>query len=390
MARRQSALAAHPVAIVGVHNTKQARELPGETSASIIAKAIAGAIADSGLPASAVDGLAVSTLEPELAPHYFVSVLGRRPCWVAPWLSGIEGVSTAAAAIAAGLCDVAVVAAGQAALYTDRGATAPWTRPEHEFTAPFGLYTAVEFALPAKRHMHLYGTKRESMAEVAATIRNHGHANPEAVYFGRGPFTARDVLDSRPICDPFNLLDCSMTSEGGAALVLARADRVPDTRRKPVWVVGAGVEVIGQGYTRPPVWEECGAVGRAAANRAFEMAGLARADVDVFELYDAFSFEVIRQFEAFGFCEVGEGGDFVMGGRIRLDGDCPITTDGGTMSFAHPGVAQMLQRVIAGALQLQGRAGTRQVRDTKVALCSVAGAAALENDVLLLATEPTA
>ncbi len=390
MARNRSSLADHPVAIVGVYNTPQARALPEETSASIIAKAIIGAIADSGFPAAAVDGLAINTLEPHLLPQHFVSILGRRSCWVAPWVSGIGGVLAAATAIGAGLCNVAVVAAGQAGLYTDRGATAPWTRPEHEFMAPFGLYTAVEFALPAKRHMHLYGTKRESMAEVAATIRNNGHVNPEAVYFRRGPFTPADVLESRPICDPFNILDCSMTSEGGAALVLARADRIADTRRAPVYVVGGGVETVGPGYARPPIWEECGAVGSHAADLAFGMSGLVRADVDVFELYDAFSFEVIRQFEAFGFCKLGEGGDFVMGGRIRLEGECPIVTDGGTMSFAHPGTAQMLQRMIAGAMQLQGRAGTRQVRDPKVAICSIAGAGALQNDVLLLASEATA
>ena len=389
MGRTRSSLAEHPVAIVGVCNTRQARTLPGETTRSVITRAILGAIEDSGLRAADVDGLAISTLEPDLHPAHFISMLGGRSCWVTAWVSGISGLLTAATAIGAGLCNVAVVAAGQAGVYTDRGATAPWTRPEHEFTAPFGMYTAVEFALPAKRHMHLYGTKREAMAEVAATIRNNGHANPEAVYFGHGPFTPADILDSRPICDPFNLLDCSMTSEGGAALVLARADRVADTRRPPVYVVGGAVEAVGPGYARPPVWEDCGHVGRYAADRAFEMSGLTRADVDVFELYDAFSFEVIRQFEAFGFCKLGEGGDFVMGGRIRIDGECPVTTDGGTMSFSHAGTAQTLQRTIAGALQLQGRAGSRQVPDAKVAITSIAGSAAFQNDVLLLAREAT-
>src|SRR5207245_1125326 len=103
--------------------------------------------------------------------------------------------------------------------------TAPWTRPNHEFVVPFGMFTAAEFALIARRHMHRYGTTPEQLATVAATIRNNGHVNPEAIYFGRGPFTADDILASRMVADPFHLLDCAMTSEGGCALVMARADR---------------------------------------------------------------------------------------------------------------------------------------------------------------------
>jgi acetyl-CoA acetyltransferase len=379
-----------PVAIVGVYNTKQARSLPGETSRSIISKAILGAIADSGLPASAVNGIAIHSFDPFLSPNYFATMFGGRPCWTASWVSGIAGVSMAASAIAAGYCDVVVLATGQAGMYGDHRATAPWTRPAHEFVLPFGLYTAVEFALPATRYMHLYGTKRESFAEVAATVRNNGSKNPEAVYYGKGPFTRENILKSRPICDPFNLLDCSMTSEGGCAVVLARADRVKDTKHKPAYVVGVGVESMGQGYSRPPVWEHYGDIGKWAADRAFEQSGLSRNDVDVFELYDAFSFEVIRQFEAYGFCKLGEGGDFVMDGRIHIDGEYPICTDGGTMSFSHAGTAQTLQKVIAGALQLQGRCGVRQVKDAKVSISAIAGVGALANDVALLSVEPSA
>jgi len=383
-------LRSNPVAIVGVYNTKQARSLPGETTTSIIAEAILGAIEDSGLPAEAVNGIAIHAFEPSLSPNYYCSMLGGRSCWTASWTSGIAGISIAASAIAAGYCDVAVVAAGQAGMYGDHKSTAPWTRPEAEFIFPFGLYTAVEFALPARRYMHIYGTKRESLAEVAATVRNNGSKNPGAVYYGKGPFTREDILNSRPICDPFNLLDCSMTSEGGCAVVLARTDRIADTKHRPVYVVGLGVETMGQGYTRPPVWEQYGNIGKWAADRAFEQSGLARKDVDVFELYDAFSFEVIRQFETYGFCGPGEGGDFVMGGRIHLDGEYPICTDGGTMSFSHAGAAQTLQKVIAGALQLQGRCGDRQIPDAKVSISAIAGVGALANDVALLSVEPTA
>jgi acetyl-CoA acetyltransferase len=118
------------------------------------------------------------------------------------------------------------------------------------------------------------------------------------------------------------------------------------------------------------------------------MAGVTTADVDVAELYDPFSFEIIRQLEAFGFCSPGEGGPFVADGNIGPGSLLPVTTDGGTMSFSHPGInAQQLQRVIRAALQLRGTCATNQVAHAEVALCSNGGAGALFCDVLLLGRE---
>ena len=389
MSASNSILRQHPVAIVGVYNTRQARSLPGDTSRSLITEAIFGAIEDSGLPPSAVNGIGIHSFDSSLSPNYYPSLLGGRPCWTTNWVSGIQGIAHASMAIAAGLCDVVVLAAAQAGVYTERNATAPWTRPAHEFIEPFGLYTIVEFALPTQRYRHLYGLKRESLAEVSATVRNNGSLNPAAVYYGKGPFTPQDILNARPICDPFTILDCATTTEGGCALVLARADRVPDARHKAAYVVGVGLEARGQGYTRPPVWELYADLGKWAADHAFEQSGLSRNDVDVFELYDACSFEIVRQFETYGYCKRGEGGEFVMNGAIHRDGRYPISTDGGTMSFGHSGAAQMLQKVAAGALQLQGRCGERQIAGAKVSISAVAGIGALANDVALLATEPT-
>ena len=124
-----------------------------------------------------------------------------------------------------------------------------------------------------------------------------------------------------------------------------------------------------------------------AAEQAFAACGLGTSDVDVCEFYDPFSFEIIRQFEAYGFCELGEGGPFVMDGRIRIGGEFPVCTDGGTMSFSHPGTAQLLQKVISGAQQLRGAAGGRQVDGAEVAMCTNGGAGALFTDVVLLGLE---
>ena len=381
----------HDVAIVGVHNTKQARVLEGHDSRSITFEAGLGAIADAGLSARDIDGV----MGQFGSDFVYQARLG--PVWRSMNSLGVLAILEAAAAIAAGYATTVLVSGGSAAVYTERASTAPWTRPSNEFVAPFGMFTAAEFALIARRHMHTYGTTPEQLATVAATIRNNGHVNPEAVYFGRGPFTPQDILDSRMVADPFHLLDCSMTSEGGCALVLTTADRARDLANPPVFVLGGNSDHFGPAYQHPPAWDlggnrrsdlVAGWVGRRAAEQAFAMAGLGPDDVDVCEFYDPFSFEIIRQFEAFGFCKEGEGGDFVMDGTIGPGGRFPITTDGGTMSFSHGGaVVQMLQRVIRGVQQVRGECATRQVEGAEVALCTNGGAGALFNDVLLLGKE---
>ena len=378
----------HDVAIVGVHNTQQARMLEGHDSRSITLEAGLGAVADAGLTPLDIDGV----VGVHGADFIYQARIG--PVWRSMSQLGIPALLEASAAIATGLASVVLVSAGSAGIYTERTSTAPWTRPTNEFVVSYGMFTAAEFALIARRHMHMHGTKPEALAHVAATIRNNGHVNPEAVYFGRGPFTAQDVLDSRMVADPYHLLDCAMTAEGGCALVLARADIAKDLAKDPVYVLGGNTDHYGPSYQHPPTFELGGRrdpkfingyAGRRASQMAFAMAGCAPTDVDVCEFYDPFSFEIIRQFEAFGFCGEGEGGDFVMDGTIEIDGRCPITTDGGLMSFSHGGATvQLLQRVIRATQQVRGECATQQVPDVEIALASGGGAGALFNDVMLL------
>jgi acetyl-CoA acetyltransferase len=382
----------HGVAIVGVHNTAQARSLPGETAESVTFEAIFGALADAKVRTSDVDGLNVTRGSgyPVPAKNYVMDsyeLLGPAPCWLGVSPFGIDSIVEAATAVATGLCHTVVIANGQAGAYAaGSGATAPWTRPNLEFTDCWGLYTAVEFALLAQRHMHLFGTKPEHLAEVASTVRTNGNRNPGATMAGRGDVTPQDVLDSRLIAEPFHLFDCSLTTEGGAAVVLTTTERARDLPGTPVYLLGAGVEHRGRGYARPALWEEWGWVGERAARQAFAAAGCTVADVDVAELYDPFSFEVIHQLEAYGFCPKGEGGPFVMEGRIRPGGELPVCTDGGLLSFGHNGQAQMLQRVIAGVLQLRGQAGAAQVADAEVAF--VGNNAMASRSTLVLGREP--
>src|SRR5262245_31789187 len=208
-----------------------------------MAEAIAGVLAETGLAPGDIDGFNASVeAGHRIGPAEYAPVSGLAPTWIGKGY-GIPAILEAATAIAEGRCQTALIGTAQADAYTERASTAPWTRPDNEFVACWGLFTAAEFALVARRHMALYGTKPEHLAEVAATIRNNGHVNPEAVYYGRGPFTAQDVLNSRMVADPFHLLDCAMTSEGGCALILTTAERARDLKNAadgPVYILGGG------------------------------------------------------------------------------------------------------------------------------------------------------
>ena len=373
--------------IVGIHNTKQARRLEGETSRSLNVKATKAALADAGLTLEDVDGVSATGESSSLVYDFRLG-----PAWQGIQF-GLGAVLEAATAIRAGMADVVLIVTSEAGVYTERASTAPWTRPGHEFVIPWGMFTAAEFALVARRHMHMYGTSNEQLARVAATIRNNGHVNPEAVYFGRGPFTPEDILASRMVADPFHILDCSTTSEGGCAIVMTTEERARDLEARPVAVLGGGAEYFGPAYRYPPMWDlegrsgvhPNGLIGKRSTERAFAMAGVTHDDVDVLELYDPFSFEIIRQLEAMGFCKPGEGGGFVDDGHIEITGSHPVTTDGGTMSFSHAGAnVQMLQRVIRGVQQIRGECLSSQVPDARVAVATNAGAGALFHMVAVL------
>lgn len=386
-------MSGHPfrdVAIVAVHNTRQSRFLEGYTSLSLQTEAVLGVLAESGLGRESIDGIA-GDLSAELMYR-----LGIGPIFSAAATgNGIRLLLQAAQAIATGLAETVVVVDGMAGAYSDRNATAPWTRPDNEFVVSAGMYTAVEFAFTARRHMELFGTTPEQLARVSATTRNNGHVNPEAVYYNRGPFEPADILASRMVADPFHLLDCSMTAEGGVAMILTTAERAKDMRQPPVYILGVGLDQMGPAYQHPPLWDlhafnsddvPLGYIGRRAARKAFGMAGLSPSNVDFCEFYDAFSFEVIRQLEAFGFCGDGDGGHFV-DENLGEDGRLPINTDGGLMSFNHSHTAQALQRVGRAAQQLQGACATRQVEGAEVGLASNFGAGSLFCDLILLGKE---
>lgn len=376
------------VAIAGVGLTEQKARLSGSTLEACL-KAARMALDDAGLHVSQIDGIIARWPGPGGTVFHpgsadWASLLGTPVRWISDtYPQGIPAALEAAAAIGAGLCSTVLVVGGQVGEFQD-GTVAPYTRPENEFVATWGAFTAPQFALVAQRYLDQFGFDWSDIAGVAATIRNFGHVNPEAVMFGRGPYTLQDILESPPISSPFRRLDLCLANEGAAAMVITSTERAIDCRQPVVEVLGGGCEWYRQQYVSPARYEEVGMLGEKAAQDAYRQADLRPSEIDVAQLYDVNSFEVIRQFEALGFCKQGEGPAFVKDVGIGHDGKIPTNTDGGLMSFSHIGWGAPTLKIIEGVRQLRHEAGERQIPGARTAVAAGAGAGAQYYNMMLL------
>jgi acetyl-CoA acetyltransferase len=283
-------------------------------------------------------------------------------------------VEHASAAIEAGHAHVVVLVYGsttRADLKARRRATSNLSfgaRGPIQFEVPYGHTLISKYAMTARRHMHEFGTTIEQLAEISVASRYNASLNPEAYY--RDPITVEDVQRSRMMADPLTKLHCCIRSDGGGAIVLTSADRARDLAKKPVAVLGTGEAVS---HTTMSEWQDFTDSPAARSGKlAFERAGLTPADVDVCQFYDAFTPMVLLTFEALGFCAKGEGGAFVEGGRMRVDGELPTNTDGGGLSACHPGMRGIFLLVEA-VRQLRGEAGDRQVPGAEIACVNGTG-----------------
>jgi acetyl-CoA acetyltransferase len=219
-----------------------------------------------------------------------------------------------------------------------------------------------------RRHMIEFGTTIEQLAEIAVSARFNASFNPEAYY--RDPITIEDVQNSRMIADPFTKMHCCIRSDGGGAVVVTSKERARDCAKKPVWVLGTGEATS---HTTMSEWDDFTESPAVRSGRqAFDRAGVTPDDIDVCQIYDAFTAMVLFSLEALGFCKKGEGGPFVEDGKLRVGGALPTNTDGGGLSSNHPGMRGIFL-VIEAVKQLRGEAGSRQVKHCEVALCHGTG-----------------
>ena len=359
-------------AIVGVADAVSPTGTLDGSVRALESQVIREALEDAGLSLADVDGIAVAATgggahpSLELAQH-----LGITPRWTDSTTTGGSSfevhVEHAAAAIALGLCDVAVSvycstprSARRRGEGGFRSRAALAVGPVAEWELPFGLRMPMgAYALAASRHMADFGTTSEQLAEIAVSTRQWALRNPRAYHHDRGPITVDDVLASPIEASPLHTLDCCLVTDGAGAVVLARADRARDLRKAPVAVLGAGT-----GHTHamisamPDLTRTAGSV---SGPQAFGLAGCGPGDVDVAELYDSFTITVLLALEDLGFCAKGEGGAFVEGGRLGPEGDLPANTNGGGLGYTHPGMYGMFLLVEA-VRQLRGEAEDRQVR----------------------------
>jgi acetyl-CoA acetyltransferase len=217
--------------------------------------------------------------------------------------------------------------------------------------------------MAAMRHMHQYGTRPEQLAEVAVATRKWASLNPNA--YKRDPITIDDVLNSPFIAEPLHLLDCCLVTDGGGAVVVTSAERARDCRKGPVWVLGAAETHTHMTISNMPDLTRTGAA--TTAPRAMSQAGLRPDDFDVVEIYDSFTITVLLTLEALGFCGRGESGAFVSGQRTAPGGEFPLNTNGGGLSYCHPGMYGIFL-LIEAVRQLRGEADVRQVPNARLAL----------------------
>jgi len=212
------------------------------------------------------------------------------------------------------------------------------------------------YALAAARHMHEFGTTREQLAEVAVAARAWAQLNPEA--FMRDPLTIEDVLSARPIASPLSVRDCCLVTDGAGAIVLVRGERARDLPRPPVYVLGNATAIWNRQISCMPDLTTTAAAQSGA--QAFAMAGLTAADMDMAQVYDAFTINTLLFLEDLGFCAKGEGGAFVSKGGIAPGGRLAVNTNGGGLSCVHPGMYGIFA-LIEAVRQLRGEAGQRQL-----------------------------
>jgi acetyl-CoA acetyltransferase len=353
-------------AIVGVAESDLGEVGPGLTPLDLIGQATSRALEDAGLEKEDVDGLFSASAYYHMPTLSIGEYLGIRPRYSdATSMGGSSFVSHlfhAAAAIDAGLCEVALIAYGS----TQRSAggrlvSGSETLP---YEAPYRpRYPVSMYALAASRHMHEYGTTREQLAEVAVATREWAKMNPKA--FVREDLSVDDVLDSRMVSSPLSVLDCCLVTDGGGAVLVTSASRARELRKSPVYMLGAGEAHWHRNISQMPDLTVSAAA--ESGPRAYRMAKIGPEDVDVPMLYDAFTINTVLFLEDLGFCEKGEGGAFVSGGRISPGGELAVNTNGGGLSYNHPGMYGLLLLVEA-TRQIRGECGERQVADANVAL----------------------
>jgi acetyl-CoA acetyltransferase len=356
-------------AVTGVGETKYMRGTD-RTPVSLAMEASLNAIADAGLKPTDIDGIipyGAGAVAEDFITNFGIADLRFSAVTPMGGASVVASIQCALAMIQAGICKHVLLSLGRTGYsggpIGTRVQQMPQFRTIGEFEMPSGAIAPPQlYAVMARRHFELYGTTSRQLAEIAVTTRQHAIKNPRATM--QRPMTIEDHQASRVISDPFRLLDCSLESDGAAAVVISAPDIAKDLRHRPVMVMG-----VAEGHPDSPSAisqrPDMTTLGLAkAAPKAFAMAGVTQSDIDVAEVYDCFTYIVMCQLEDMGFCKKGEGGGFVENGALGIEGRLPVNTHGGLLSEAH--MAGM-NHIVELTRQLRGEAAV-QVPDAEIGL----------------------
>ncbi len=361
--------------IVGVGETAYSRG-PGSglSQLGMQLRASERAIEDAGLTNKQIDGVMPFPnlgLAEDFAVNLGIEDLRYAVTVQMGGAAAVAALQSAAMAVVSGVATYVLIPAGwngysgrrvREIVATDESAMSGGA-VARDYYIPHGLTAPMQwFSLMARRHMHEFGTKAQHLGAIAVAMRRHAQLNPNAVMRGR-PMTLEDYMASPMISDPYRLFDCCLETDAGAAIIVTTAERARDLKQKPVYIMG-----VAEGHPYPADditnRRDIFTVGLTfAAPRAFATAGVTPRDVDFAQIYDCFTFEVLQQIEEAGFCQRGEGGPFVEGGRIELGGELPVNTHGGLLSEAH---VLGMSHIVEAVRQLRGQAGERQVKDAQI------------------------
>jgi acetyl-CoA acetyltransferase len=374
-------------AIVGVAESDLGQVADGMSVIDLMAQGIQRALEDCGLTLKDIDGVFSATTQSRLSVLALCEYLGIDPPFIGSTIVGGSSfeyhVAHAMSAIEQGLCNVAVIAYGSTQRSVGRKQAS--VREINPYESPFNPFMpSSAYAMAAARHMHQYGTTREQLAAVAVAAREWAQLNPVA--WDKKPLSIQDVLNARMVSYPFTVRDICLVTDGGGAVIVTSAERARSLKKKPAYVLGCGQSTTHSSISSMPDLTVTATVKSGQA--AYKMAGLGPGDVDAFELYDAFTINTILFLEDLGVCKKGEGGAFVEGGRIGAKGSLPVNTNGGGLSYCHPGMYGLFL-LIEAVRQLRGECGARQVKDCEVAVAHGNGGVLSSQATVILGNSAT-
>ena len=374
-------------AIVATAESDLGKVTADTTIFDLMGQATHRALDDCGLTLSDIDGLFVSTSQSRMAAMGVCEYLGLRPRYFDSTQIGgssfMAHITHAQAAIHAGMCEVALITYGSTQRTVSRAAASG--REVNAYEDPYRpMMPPSAYALAASRHMYEYGTTREQLAEIAVAARQWALMNPKA--WEKEPLSVDDVLNARMISHPLTVRDCCLVTDGGGAIIMTTAERAKGLKNKPAYILGTGEEITHKDISSMPDFTKTGAI--QSGQRAYAAAQLSASDVDVAAVYDAFTICTLLFLEDLGFCEKGEGGAFVADGGIAPGGRFPVNTNGGGLSYCHPGMYGLLV-LIEAARQIQGVCGPRQVAGAEIALAHGNGGVLSSQCTVLLGAEAT-